>query len=465
MIKIRPSQYRFISAIVATIFWLLIWKNVLVKEPAGWFSACSNCWGDWMAHLAYTTVFAYGHNWPPELPVYSGHKFTYPFAVDLLSAALVKAGLDLPESLVWPGLILSLGLTYLIYRLGETLGGSSRAGVLTVVLFLFNGAWSRDSRWLNFITSQLIPQRGILLGLSLSIIIYLLLWRKKNAAAGIVAGLLPLIHAHSYLVTLLAGAFSGWKFLLPAAALGLPQIVYFYGLSGKQSFFAVDLFWLNEWRQLWPVLLIMVWGLVAAPKKLKKFSLAFWLVFLAANFFRFQPWAWDNSKFFLHWYLIAAVGAASLAVRRPLIGLVLILGLIIPGGLDVSRLIRNENKYQFFSRQQLTVAAAAREILPADTVVLTAPNHNHWLPALTGRKIFMGYPGWLWTYGIDYSPRQAETEAIYRGDGEILTRYPIEYVVIGPDEKAAWPGLNQNYFTANFPLVFDQNGYKIFQVR
>ena len=465
MAKIKPKTKRLlIIAIVATIFWVLIWSKVLVSEAGGWYSSCSNCWGDWSAHLTYISSFAYGHNFPLELPVFSGHKFTYPFVIDLLSAGLVKLGLDLPNSLVIPGLILSVILTYLIYRLAKELAGSGRAGIFAVLLFLFNGGWGADSRWLNFITSQLIPQRGILLGLSLSIIIYFLLWKKKPAPAGIIAGLLPLVHAHSYLVTLMIGGLSGWKFLLPVLTLGLPQIGYVYGWAVGKDFLAVDTFWLKQWLNLWPILAFLVLGLINSPKKLRRFSLPFWLVFLAANFFRFQPYDWDNTKLLIHWYLIASIGAALILVRLKLIGLLILPLLIFPGVREVAKLTQDSNQYQFFNNQQLAVADSVRRLIPPQAVVLTASNHNHWLPALTGRQIVMGYPGWLWTYGIDYLPRQADVVKMYQGNAELLDEYLVNYVVIGPDEKNMWPDLNEAYFEANFPLIYNESGYQIFSI-
>ena len=465
MAKIKPKTAPlFIIAIVATIFWVLIWSKVLVKEVGGWYSSCPNCWGDWSAHLTYVASFAYGRNWPLELPVFAGHKFSYPFVIDLLSAGLVKLGLDLPNSLVIPGLILSVILTYLIYRLAKELAGSGRAGIFAVLLFLFNGGWGDDSRWLNFITSQIIPQRGSLLGLSLSIVVYLLLWKKKPLAAGIIAGLLPLVHVHSYLISLVVGGLSGWRFLLPALALGLPQIGYVYGWGVGKNFLAFDTFWLKQWWRLGLVLPLFTWGLIAAPPKLKRFFLPFWLVFVIANFFRFQPYNWDNSKLFLHWYLIASIGAALVLVRWKLVGIIILLVSIFPGVRDVSKIIQSEGKYQFFSNQQLGVAQSARDILPKDAVVLTASNHNHWLPALTGRQIIMGYPGWLWTYGIDYLPRQADVAKMYQGNDELLDEYRVDYVVIGPDEKNMWPDLNEAYFEANFPLIYNESGYQIFSI-
>lgn len=452
-----------ILSILAVIGWSLIWSKVLIQEAGGWFSSCPNCWGDWMAHLTYTSSFALGQNWPLRLPVFAGHKFTYPFLIDLLSAFLVKLGAGLAESLVWPGLILSLILTYLIYLLAKTLTKNQLAAILATLLFLFNGGWVKDTRWLNFITSQIIPQRGQLLGLSLSIIVYLLLWQKKTLKAGVAAGLLPLMHAHSYLVTLMIGGWRGWKFLVPALALGLVQIAYVYGFNSQQGFIHWDTMWLSQWWQLGPMVPVLIWGLIKAPKKLKQFSLPFWLIFIVANFVRFQPYNWDNSKLFLHWYLIASIGAGLALARRPLIGLGLALILIFPGVKEVAKIIQETDKYQFFNQQQLAMGQETNAALPRKATIITAFNHNHWLPALTGRQIVMGYPGWLWSYGIDYGQRQNQVDKIYQGD--LSETFGADYLVIGPDERAQWPKLNEAYFKANFPVVLERGEYQIFKLK
>ncbi len=438
----------------------------MVSEPNGWFSSCYNCWGDWSAHLTYTSSFAFSQNWPPQLPVFLNHKFTYPFFIDLLSAGLVRLGFSLPDALILPGFILSLVLTFLIYLFARATTNSRLAAIFSVVLFFGSAGFKSDTRWLNFITSQLIPQRGILLGLSLSIIVYLFLWKKKPLAAGIVAGLLPLIHAHSYLVTLFIGFFYGWKFLVPALFLGLPQIGYFYGWGVGKNFLAVDTYWLKRLGEFWPAFLLVALGWLTSPKKLKKFAAPFWLLFLAALFFRFQPYNWDNSKFFIHWYLIAAIAAGAFFRRYRLIGLILLFLSIYPGIKDIDNLLRYDlRKYQFFNNEQLTLAEDIKNITPPRAVFLTAFNHNHWLPALTGRPIVMGYPGWLWTYGIDYLPRQKDVESMYQGNQNLLAQYGINYVVIGPDEQTTFSKINTVYFSVNFPLVLDRDGYKVFKLK
>ena len=75
----------------------------------------------------------------------------------------------------------------------------------------------------------------------------------------------------------------------------------------------------------------------------------------------------------------------------------------------------------------------------------------------------MGYPGWLWSYGIDYSQRQNDIDKIYQGNfGET---YGADYLVIGPDERQQWPNLNEAYFKANFPLVLETGEYQVFKLK
>src|SRR5215472_11520123 len=80
----------------------------------------------------------------------------------------------------------------------------------------------------------------------------------------------------------------------------------------------------------------------------------------------------------------------------------------------------------------------SREAAPR-AVVLHAPVYNS--PVfLTGRRSLLGYPGWMWSRGLDYSERQADIQRIYAGaaDAEtLLRRYNVQYVLIGPAETSS----------------------------
>lgn len=448
------------SILASFIFWLfwlvfftITWSHVLVKEATGWWSGCANCFGDWAAHLTYTTSFAFGQNWPPQLPIMAGHKFSYPFLIDWLSAMLIKMGLDIRLALIIPGWILSLVLIWLIVKLGQKLTGSLMVGRLASFIFLF----IFGKKFLNIVVAQLVPQRGWLPGMSLAIIIYLLLWRKKPLYAGIFAGLLPLIHAHSYLATMAIGVWAGWQFMVPALILGLPQTFLAYSPG-------LNLLKFNpQWLGLEPVLIIIlgIIGFGLAGKKLKKFSLPFWGLFILANLFTFQPFDWDNTKIFDHWLLIATI-LASLTLKKmwqkswqlKIAAIVLFCLMTWPGLKETIKFNQYEkNKYLFFDNRQLALAEIVKKTIPPQAVILTASNHNHWLPSLTGRKIVLGYSGWLWSYGISYQQREGDVKLIYQtADKALMDKYKINYVLVGPEERRQFL-INEDLFKQQFPAI------------
>ena len=72
--------------------------------------------------------------------------------------------------------------------------------------------------------------------------------------------------------------------------------------------------------------------------------------------------------------------------------------------------------------------------------------------ALAGRKIALGYTGWLWTYGIDFSQTEIDTRKILAGDpqsSELLSKYSVDYIAITNDQAAEYnidiEALNQRY--------------------
>src|SRR6185503_11133727 len=118
----------------------------------------------------------------------------------------------------------------------------------------------RAWRWGNSVTSLLVTQRGFLLGIPLAVIVFTQWWmalqtesvppasaggskRRLNPpanaggtdsipaasrmlAAGFVAGLLPLIHAHSFIALMMVGAFlAPWIYRRAWAAYGVAVLV------------------------------------------------------------------------------------------------------------------------------------------------------------------------------------------------------------------------------------------------
>jgi uncharacterized membrane protein len=97
-------------------------------------------------------------------------------------------------------------------------------------------------------------------------------------------------------------------------------------------------------------------------------------------------------------------------------------------------------------------------------MVLHAPVHN--TPVfLSGRRSLMGYPGHIWTHGIDSGPREADIKKIYTGGYDaraLLARYHVDYVVVDPQERSVMP-VNDAFFS-RFREVATVGEYHLYKV-
>jgi uncharacterized membrane protein len=77
----------------------------------------------------------------------------------------------------------------------------------------------------------------------------------------------------------------------------------------------------------------------------------------------------------------------------------------------------------------------------------------------------MGYPGHIWTHGLEYAPREAEIKRIYAGapDAEaLLRRYGVSYVVVGPLERNT-ANVNDQFFS-RFTKVGEVGEYRLYKI-
>lgn len=160
-------------------------------------------------------------------------------------------------------------------------------------------------------------------------------------AAGVVAGLLPLVHAHSFIVVMGVGAclavinWQRWRewlvFLLVASLIAIPQLLWsthgsavntraFIGWefgwdSGKANFFW---FWFKNTGLFIPLLVAaLLWKRddYLVSRKLLFFFLPFTLCFIIPNLVKLAPWIWDNVKVLFYWWIASAPIVALLLAR------------------------------------------------------------------------------------------------------------------------------------------------------
>ncbi|HEY6045901.1 MAG TPA: hypothetical protein VIU65_04815 [Pyrinomonadaceae bacterium] len=471
----------------------------------------------------------------------------------------------------------------------------------------------RAWRWGNSVTTLLVTQRGFLLGIPLAVIVFTLWWtamtdgeirrqgdgqkRRENAsspsvppspllpltaqrmlAAGLIAGLVPLIHAHSFIVLMMVGAFlvpwiyrRAWTaygiaaflggliifvtlkygalnspyikaallavviglvanlfFFLPrvhlklwlcffvaAVVLALPQILWstHHSAVKSQTFIAwqfgwdsdqetalgskpvgtqpidvappLDLwikrtpylawFWLKNTGLFIPLLLVaLIWkpDNYLVPRRLLLFYLPFTLCFLIPNVLKLAPWVWDNIKILFYWWIASAPIVALLLARlwegsiwNRVLAASLFVMLTLAGALDIFPLLTFQGEYQEFDRDGITFAETIKQTTAPGAMILHAPIHNTSI-YLTGRRSLMGYPGHIWTHGLDFGPREADIKRIYGGapDAEaLLGKYGVDYVVVSPQEhEVVSPNLD---FFNRYPEVANIGEYHLYKVR
>ncbi|HEX8131227.1 MAG TPA: hypothetical protein VF527_19165 [Pyrinomonadaceae bacterium] len=580
--------------VCALVFWQVFGRAMFVRGGEI-FTGVDNNLGDLPFHLSIITGFVYGENFPPVHPEYAGARLTYPFIVDFVAAMFVRAGATLEGALFLENFVLALALVGLLYRFALKLTDGDRvAALIAPALALLSGGlgwwtfareWSGGQlglfellgrlphdytitvngafRWGNAVTTLLVPQRGLLLGLPLALVVITQWWlatgdeaeeggrgkgeglkqeeetstgrkakagkKGKRAAtnaaappvptlnfspftfslspserrmlgAGVVAGLLPLAHAHSFVVLMLMGGclallFPRWRawfiFFAVALVIAAPQMWWATRESAARagSFFGWQFGWdRGQQNALWfwfrntglfiPLLLAaLAWiawrgrDAVSAPKRLLLFYLPFTLLFIISNAGKISPWIWDNIKVLYYWYvasvplvalLLARLWRLHLATRAAV--LVLLLTLTAAGALDVWRVVSEASEQREFDRAGVAFAEIVKAETAPRSLILHAPTYNH--PVyLTGRRALMGYAGHLWSQGIDYLPREAELRRMYAGapDAEsLLAKHGVEYVVISPLERSATP-VNEQFFR-RFRKVGETGGYSLYKV-
>lgn len=377
-----------------------------------------------------------------------------------------------------------------------------------------------DIRWVNVICDMLIPQRTTMAGWCVLLAaIYLLVTaiektladgggRREFAVLAVLAGAMPMIHTHSFLALGILSAV--WFFCaLPKAKREkkLRALVLGYVLYGAvcltlaaPQFFAWtmgsvrtgkllqwNLGWvvgangaLNRWLLFYAVnigvVFVFMWGMIPflRGEKLGLF-LGAAAIFLISNVVAFQPNLYDNNKLLYVWYMITDIlvcdwvcGIVETAPRRSLraalMGIVVFLG-TFSGVLSLLREAVSE--YQLLSGAQAEAAEYVLKNTEPDSLFLTSTAHTNPVSVLTGRNIVCGSSLYLYFHGVDYGEREAQVAEMYRG-GEAFERYAaelgVDYVYIGGSEYANYE-VNEAYFAENYPLVYDGDGIRIFQIR
>jgi hypothetical protein len=204
------------------------------------------------------------------------------------------------------------------------------------------------------------------------------------------------------------------------------------------------------------------------------------VAFALPSLWAFAPWEWDNTKLYAVWLLLALIPLSALLAwlasrggRGLVLSLALLAALAASGVHDVWRALFLEQPYLEYTSGQREAARRLREETPADAVILERP---HWaqLARLAGRRSAIGYPGHLWSHGIDYGERQHEVAAFYRSLAPLAPSRPaqwlaflegldVDVVVVGPLERAEY-GSDPARLAAALPTLIRAGGISVYAV-
>jgi hypothetical protein len=517
------------------VFLYFFLTGMFQPKPDGYFLT-STSWYDLCLHLAIATGFLYGNNFPPEYMVMPPEPLRYPFLPDFQAAVLMNLGFDIWTTFALTSIIMGIALTGIFYCFARRLVDSKIISILSTIIFLLNGGfgflyffedWRKSKfsfldfffnmeqnytdwldqgiRWSNIITSGIIPQRAMLYGMPLGFMVLSLIaitWRQWSEtedekrwdgakiliSAGVMTGLLPLFHTHSYMAL---GFISCFLFLvkprmvwiaywLPAVALALPQL---WGLGSHVSsgtFMKYQPGWLSYLPGNYLLVLINNFGipfifiipaLIKAPKYLRSFYTGFIALFLLCMLFTISQNEMDNSKFFYYWYSVTAIIFAhwiyNLAREHKQYFLAsLLFFMAISSGILA---IQRETKLILivFNRNQIAAAEFIKNNTPAKSLFLTSQVSNHPALCLAGRKILLGFEFWIKSHGYkNFEQRKKDTTDIFAGKANafaLLQDYNIDYIYLDSNEIKDLKA-NPEFFDRNFASIYKNNDITIYDI-
>jgi hypothetical protein len=523
--------FRFLYYVsIFIMLWLFFERAMLVNEN-GIFTGASQNLGDLPFHLGAIFSFTDGQNFPPQNPSYADAKFTYPFIADLITAFLVKVGASVENAMLVQNVFFGFSLVVIFEKFVFKLTNNKLAGKIAPLILLFSGGlgflwfakdlweggkgffdflWnlprdytiSEKFRWGNSLIVLFITQRSLVFGMPLTLIVLTKIWEifqsekeigrdKTNFftfspfhfstfLVGLLAGTLPLIHAHSLFVLFVVTAClfffrpDKWRewisFGIGTAIVALPILLWIttgsathlsefiawhFGWDSREDNFLW--FWLKNTGMFIPLLIAgIVWKILNRKdsetqseenKKSKNkkqriadneqwteketfeispllyFYVPFFLLFIVSNTIKLAPWEWDNIKVLIYWFVgsipFVAWLIAKLWVKSVLFKIAAIgclTVLIFAGGLDVWRVISGAINYNVFSKDAVETARLIKIKTAPNALFLNAPTYNSAV-VLTGRRSLMRYGGHLASHGIDYTERQEDLRRIYAGEG------------------------------------------------
>ncbi len=355
----------------------LLHTHILHREDNGSIWVGQVTYGDLAMHLGFITSIAEQTTFPPQYSIFPGHALNYPFLCETSGASLYQLGMSIRGAYIASAFYAFILVVFGVYMFFEQWLKRRTRAMFATILFFFGSGFgffyffdlsksggllsslirmpgqtvsqalldgfyqtptnmpSLGLRWVNPIVDMLIPQRATLFGWAfLFPCLYLLhgfaFERKRENVIplAVIAGLLPMIHTHSFLalgvvsaayclIDLIDVRFEKKRLLLWILYAGVtcliaaPQLILFtFRQASESSLVRFHLNWANEadsylWfyvKNLGLIFLLAPFAFLILPKRDKKIYAGAILLFVVAELIEFQPNNYDNNKLLFVWY-------------------------------------------------------------------------------------------------------------------------------------------------------------------
>ncbi len=195
-------------------------------------------------------------------------------------------------------------------------------------------------------------------------------------------------------------------------------------------------------------------------------------MFVLPNLFLFQPWEFDNNKIIFWWWVLAILLSLNLFVEKGklpeipndksqisnkfqrsnskteiskklpsiLSRLALVIFVItssfagvidaayrLQSGLSIEK---NERNFGYYGEEEIKISNWIKENTKPNDIFLTSTSPTQFVPMLSGRPIYLGFTGWLWTQGGDGVVQDRKSkinEFVFSGSTEKLCQDGVGY--------------------------------------
>lgn len=519
----------------------LLSSHTILQHSDGSLWVGQSTYGDLAMHLGFISSIATQGTFPPMYSICPDKLVGYPFLSSSVGATFCVLGASLRFATMLTAIYAFILVLMGVYFFFEGWLATKPKAIFATLLFFIGGGFGfwyffdltkanptnftrafdafyetptnfveNGLRWVNPIADMLIPQRALLFGWSLLFpclfLLYQAAFQKKTnrfLPLGILAGMLPLVHTHSFLAL---GIISGFYFLRSlfknedrdqilgylkylgiVLLLAGPQLLIF---TFPQSTGSLKLHfnWANASdNYLW--FYIKNFGLLAllmpvaffdAKKEDRGFYGGVILIWLIAELIQFQPNPYDNNKLLFicfaytcgmvaNWLLNVRTRLMDHAVMRKcsvhFLSAVCCIMLFASGIITLGREAVSE--YQLIGPDEVQASEYVKEHAAKDATFLTNNNHNNFIAALTGRNIVCGSGSYLFYHGVDYSARERSLPLLYEQPAlyfeTLAAAYEIDYVVVGAYERGNY-AVDTDYFQKNFAVFYQNNTVTIYDV-